>query len=65
MQIAVRISLLSYIEAEIQVHPVLAAATLNFSFPVSNYGLRSLFDGTVKFSDPENMDLVTKISFVT
>jgi hypothetical protein len=53
MRVAVGISLLSCIEAEIQAHPVLGAAILNFAFPVSNYGLRSLFDGTVKFSDPK------------
>jgi hypothetical protein len=65
IQIIIGISLLSCIEAEIQVHPVLAAAILNLSFPVSKYGLRSLFDGAFKFSDPENMDLVSKMYFVT
>jgi hypothetical protein len=65
MQIAVGISLLSFIEAEIQVRPVLAAAILNLSLPVSKYGLRSLFDGAIEFSEPENMDAVSKMYFLT
>jgi hypothetical protein len=65
MQIVVELSLLPCIEAEIQVHPVLAAAILNLSFRVSKYGLRNHFDGAIKFSDPENMDLVSKMYFVT
>jgi hypothetical protein len=64
MQITVGISLLSCTEAEIQVHPVLAAAILNLSFQVSKYGFRSLFDGAIKFSDPENMDSVSKMYFL-
>ena len=65
MKIVVGISLLSCIEAEIQVYPVLAAAILNLSFPVSKYGLRSFFDGAIKFFDPENMDSVSKMYFIT
>jgi hypothetical protein len=63
MQIAVGISLLSCIAAEIQVRPVLAAAILNLSFPVLKYGLRSLFDGAINFSDLENMDPINKMFF--
>jgi hypothetical protein len=65
MGLAVEISLLSFIEAEIQVHPVLAAVILNLSFPVPKYGLRSLSDGAINFSDPENMEVVSKMYFVT
>jgi hypothetical protein len=63
MQIAVGISLQSCIEAEIQVHPVLAAAIFNLSFPVSKYGLRSLSDGAIKFSDPKTYNRSVKCIF--
>jgi hypothetical protein len=49
---------------EIQIYPVLEAAILNLSFPVSIYGLRSVSDSVIKFTDPENMDLVSKMYFV-
>jgi hypothetical protein len=65
MQIAVGISLLSCIEAEIQVRPVLAAAILNLSFPVSKYGLRSLFDGAIKSLDLKTWSRSVKMYFVT
>jgi hypothetical protein len=43
----------------------LAAAILILSFPVSIEGLRSLSDGAIEFSDPENMEIVRKMYFVT
>jgi hypothetical protein len=52
MHIAVGISLLSCIETEIQVHPVLAAAILKFSIPVSR---KSIANSVTEFLDPENM----------
>jgi hypothetical protein len=51
--------------AEIQIHPVLAAAILNLSFPVSKYGLRSLSDGAIEFCNSENMEAVSKMYFLT
>jgi hypothetical protein len=64
-KLAVGNAVLSFIEAEIYVHPGLAAAILNLSIPVSTEGLRSLSDGANEFSDPENMEIVSKIYFVT
>jgi hypothetical protein len=63
MGLAVGISLLS--EAETALHLVLVAAILNLSFPVSKYGLKSVSDGAARFPDPENMNLVGVMCFVT
>jgi hypothetical protein len=57
MQIAVGISLLSCIEAEIQVHPVLAAAIFNFWLPVLRW---SLPDSAIEFPDAENMGVAVR-----
>jgi hypothetical protein len=61
MQIAFGISLLSCIEDKIQVHPVLAAAILNFGLPVSRW---SLCDSIIDFPDPENIGVAVGISFL-
>jgi hypothetical protein len=63
--IASGIALQSCLEADMQVHPVLAAAILNLSFLVSKYGPKSLFDSAIKFSEPESMDSVSKMCIVT
>jgi hypothetical protein len=57
--------LLSSIEADIQVHPVLADAVLILSFPVSKCGVRGLYDCAIKLSDPENMEVIGKMYFLT
>jgi hypothetical protein len=53
MQIAVGISSLSSIEAEIQVLQVLAAAILNLSFPISKYSLKSFFMALLSSPTPK------------
>jgi hypothetical protein len=64
MQIAAGIYLLSCTEAKMQVHPVLAAAILNFGSPASKYGLKSLSDGAIKIFDSENIEVVSNMYFV-
>jgi hypothetical protein len=41
------------------------ADILNFSFPVSTLGLKSLSDSAIDFSDPDNIRVVSKMYFVT
>ena len=60
--LAVEISFLSHLQAEIKVFPVLEAAILDFPLPVRSYIVISLFIGLL---DRENMGVAVGISLLS
>ena len=59
--VAVGTALLSCLEADIYVLPVLAAANLHFRLPVTS---ESFLDSPVELLDPENVGVAVEISFL-